>query len=395
MKIMIFTAATGGGHLRASGAMEDFIKQNSAHEVVVVDTLKTIGTVLDKTVCNSYLFMARNVPSLFGRLYKQTNRESRFSSLVPKLNSAFSHSLLSCIAECNPDIIVTNHPFATEMISHLKETGDLLLPLICLITDYGLHRAWLADNVDAYVVASEEMIPQLQDCGVNPSKIYPFGIPVYGVFFASPDKAAIYKELQFEKDVPTILFMAGSFGVSNIMKLYKDLIASETPMQIIIITGKNKKLYEAFERELKSLGDASASTRLVFFTSEVEKYMQVSDLIVTKPGGLTVSEALACNLPLAVFDAIPGQEEDNANFLVEKGMGVRLEKNEDISAIISDLITNREKLDAMRENCITFDKSKSMDNILQIAEELTHKYNFFESTARDVRHILFSANANS
>ena len=143
------------------------------------------------------------------------------------------------------------------------------------------------------------------------------------------------------------------------------------PMQIIVITGRNEKLYEAFEKEI---GQGSRiPTKLVYFTDEVEKYMHAADLLVTKPGGLTVSEALACNLPMAVFDAIPGQEEDNANFLKTHDMCVRLGKGGDFAQEISALLRERQRLQEMRKNCQEFDKSQSIPNMLALIQELLAK----------------------
>ena len=369
MKILLLTAATGGGHLRASNAVERYIRDNTGHDVKSVDTLKAVGRFLDKTVCDSYLFMAKKVPALFGRLYKQTNKQNLFSDLVPKLSGMFSNLLLPAIEAYHPDVIITTHPFATEMVSDLKEDGSVTAPLICILTDYGAHRAWIADYVDAYVVASDDMVPELMTFGVPKEKIYPFGIPVHDVFFDREDRSMILRDLNFDPELPTLLFMAGSFGVSNIIKLYRDLTETNVKMQIIVITGRNRKLYEAFEKELAS--GARLPTRLIYFTDEVEKYMHASDLLVTKPGGLTVSEALACNLPLAVFDAIPGQEEDNANFLKTHDMGVRLHKGDDFAEQISSLLMEKQKLQAMRENCEEFDKSQSIPNLLVLIRTLT------------------------
>lgn len=369
MKILLLTAATGGGHLRASNAVERYIRDNTGHDVKSVDTLKAVGRFLDKTVCDSYLFMAKKVPALFGRLYKQTNKQNLFSDLVPKLSGMFSNLLLPAIEAYHPDVIITTHPFATEMVSDLKEDGSVTAPLICILTDYGVHRAWIADYVDAYVVASDDMVPELMTFGVPKEKIYPFGIPVHDVFFDREDRSMILRDLNFDPELPTLLFMAGSFGVSNIIKLYRDLTETNVKMQIIVITGRNRKLYEAFEKELAS--GARLPTRLIYFTDEVEKYMHASDLLVTKPGGLTVSEALACNLPLAVFDAIPGQEEDNANFLKTHDMGVRLHKGDDFAEQISSLLMEKQKLQAMRENCEEFDKSQSIPNLFVLIRTLT------------------------
>lgn len=368
MKIMLLTAATGGGHLRAAHAVEQYIRDNTAHEVVTVDALKAVGKLLDKTVCDSYLFMAKRVPTMFGRLYKHTNKQNIFSDLVPKLSGLFSNQLFISIAEHNPDVIITTHPFATEMVADLKSDGMLKTPLICIITDYGVHRAYIADEVDAYVVASEDMLPELKAFGVEESKVYPFGIPVHNVFFNREDRDVFLQSQSLDPNIPVVLFMAGSFGVSNIIKLYRDLEKTDAPMQIIVITGKNKKLYESFEKEIE--GGTKIPTRLVFFTDEVEKYMHASDLLVTKPGGLTVSEALACGLPMAVFDAIPGQEEDNADFLATHEMCVRLKKDSDFAHEISSLLKEKERLHSMRENCRGFDKSQSIPNMLELINKL-------------------------
>lgn len=370
MKILLLTAATGGGHLRASHAVEEYIRSNTGYDVKSVDTLKAIGRFLDKTVCDSYLFMAKKAPAMFGRLYKQTNKQNLFSGLVPKLSGLFSNLLFAAISDYQPDVILTTHPFATEMVSDLKEDGTVTAPLICILTDYGVHRAWIADHVDAYVVASEDMVPELMTFGVEKEKIFPFGIPVHDVFFDWEDRDMILRDLRLDPELPTLLFMAGSFGVSNIIKLYRDLADTQIPMQIIVITGRNRKLYEAFEKEIYAQTPQRIPTRLIYFTDEVEKYMHASDLLVTKPGGLTVSEALACNLPMAVFDAIPGQEEDNANFLKTHDMGVRLQKGSDFAQEISTLLREKQQLREMRENCAKFDKSQSIPNLLELIRSL-------------------------
>jgi len=140
VKILILSAATGGGHLRASHAIEKYIMENSTgNEVVVVDALKSISFVLDKTVCDGYHFLATKTPKVFGQLYRKTNEESLLSNLVTRFSSAFSQRLIPLMEEQNADVIISTHPFATEMVSHLKSRGIVTVPLICLMTDYGPH----------------------------------------------------------------------------------------------------------------------------------------------------------------------------------------------------------------------------------------------------------------
>ena len=170
--------------------------------------------------------------------------------------------------------------------------------------------------------------------------------------------------------------MAGSFGVTNVLGIYRQIVRADIPFQAVVITGRNEKLYAAFADEVER---SPKPTRLVFFTDEVENYMHSSDLLITKPGGLTVSEALACNIPLAVFDAIPGQEEDNADFLLTHNMAVRLKPGEDCGAVIRSLLEDSRRLDRMRSSCAEFDKSRSSENILSLTRRLAADYQKLKS----------------
>ena len=397
MKILILSAATGGGHLRASRALQTYIRENTeGNEVVIADALKSINTILDKTCCDGYHFMATKAPRVFGRLYRATNMDTPLYSLVSRFNGAVGVRLMPLLTEEKPDVIISTHPFATEMVSHLKGKGRVTAPLICLMTDYGPHRAWIAPHVDAYVVANEAMASQMTEWGVPEEKIHPFGIPVEDVFFSKADKHALLREFGLSSSLPTVLFMAGSFGVMNILGIYKDLVRTDFPFQIIIITGRNKRLYRAFQ---KIILRSPKPTKLVFFTDRVADYMHACDLLVTKPGGLTTSEALACDIPLAVFDAIPGQEEDNANFLISHtlacdiplavfdaipgqeednanflishNMAIPLDSRKNCAKEITSLLEDSRRLEAMRESCGSFDKSASSRNIFSLLNELT------------------------
>lgn len=379
MKILILSAATGGGHLRASRAISSYIRQTDPEsQVDVVDAMKSIGSLLDKTVCDGYHILATKTPKLFGKLYRATNKKSPLSSLLNQFSNAFSRLLLPTIEESAPDAIISTHPFVSEMVSHLKSVGAVGVPLITLMTDYGPHRAWIADHVDAYVVSNAGMIPQMEVMGVDRSRIYPFGIPVENVFFTKADKPALLEKFGLEPDMPTVLIMAGSFGVMNILKIYRQIVQVDLPFQIVVITGKNEKLYAAFADEIEK---TPRKTKLVFFTNEVENYMHASDLLITKPGGLTVSEALACNIPLAVFDAIPGQEEDNADFLLSNDMAVKLEHGTDCGETVRSLLEDSRRLGKMRNSCEEFDKSHSTENILKLTRRLCAQY----AEAREAR----------
>ena len=165
-----------------------------------------------------------------------------------------------------------------------------------------------------------------------------------------------------------VLMMAGSFGVKNILGIYEDIIDIDYDFELIIVTGRNKKLYEKFQEKVAL---SERDVKLIYFTEEIVKYMKCADMIITKPGGLTVTEALACNIPLVIFDAIPGQEEENADFLIKNNMAIRLSSDDkSIRNTIEVLLTNDEKLKTMKKACIAFDKSKSCENIFSLIKEI-------------------------
>lgn len=368
MNILILSASTGGGHMRASKAIESYmIKQDKDINVKIVDSLLYISPILNKTITSGYVYLATKTPKLYGKLYDLSNKDRKFSNFVTRINNIFANKLLPLIDDFKPDVIITTHPFPTEMVSRLKLKNEINIPLICIMTDYAPHKAWLSEKVDAYIVANDDMVAKMVAQGVSEEHIYPYGIPVDEVFFEEEEKQLVLEELNLDKNLPTILMMAGSFGVANVFDIYANIIDIDLDFQIILVTGKNKKLYNQFE---EVVGNSPKNTKLIYFTNEINKFMQASDIIITKPGGLTVTEALACNIPMAIFDAIPGQEEENAEFLIKHNMAVRISDGNSCREAIVRLLEDNGKLENMKEACKSFDKNDSSKNIFLLLNEL-------------------------
>ncbi len=425
MKTLILSASTGGGHNRASNALKAYITSKDNGEVVeIVDTLKYCSSILDKTVTVGYKTLAKNAPALFGTFYKSADKESPVSDLVNSVMTQFAKKLLPLIEEKNPDVVVTCHPFASSMMSILKEAYNIEIPVISIITDYMPHRAYIGDHIDAYITASKDTADNLSSkYKVDPHRIYPLGMPIFESFYHKDENRCkeTFDRLGFSSKKPTVLVMAGSFGVTDILKIYENLVEIDIDYQIIVITGKNQKLYDAFEKLLNrnlnefetsdystlfsELSDANIAkliyehseqlrhelsskltktfrrstdktkpTKLFYFVDNVEDYMHISDLIITKPGGLTTSESLACALPMAVFKAFPGQEAQNADFLVEKNAAIMLEKGEKGAQQIKELLSNPHTLSKMKESCAGCAQLHSSERIYSLMKDIV-KYN--------------------
>lgn len=423
MNILILSASTGGGHNRASNALKAYITSTDPDSKVrIVDTLEYCSTMLNKTVTKGYKALAKNAPELYGTFYKSADKDSPVSELVNTAMTQFAKKLLPLVEDNTYDIVVICHPFASSMMSILKATYNIDIPVVSIITDYMPHRAYIGDHIDAYVTASKDTADNLsRKYGVDNRHIYPLGMPIFNSFYHKDENRAkeTLDRLGFRHDIPTVLIMAGSFGVNDILKIYENLVQLDIEYQIIVITGKNQRLYEAFEKLLnrniaefethdysnlfQNLSDAGIAklifehseqlrrelgskliktftrstdktkpTKLYYFVDNVEDYMHVCDLIITKPGGLTTSESLACALPLAVFKAFPGQEAQNADFLVDKHCAVVLEKGQKGAKQIEALLNSPDTLADMKQNCANCAPKNSTERIYSLMKDIVN-----------------------
>ena len=381
MKVLIFTASTGGGHKRAAAAIEAKIREISPEtEVSVVDGMRAIGRFYNKSVCTGYYIMATKTPEFYGQLYKITDRQELAARAVMKSNENMSRKLLEVISKHAPDVIIICHAFIGNMVSRLKAKGKLTTQTILLITDYDAHRTYISPNIDAFVIPQPQMKQKLVETfGVDENKIYALGIPTLDRFTEKADRAEICARERLNPDKPTVLLMAGSFGVTGVLKFYQQLVRSEADIQMIVITGRNIRLFDHFQRKIEAL-DSKSSTKLLYFVDNVEDYMHVSDLIVTKPGGLTVTESIACELPMAIYSAFPGQERENAEFLVSQNAAILIEKDVGAAQIVA-LLNSPERLQKMRESCRNMAQPNAAEHIFRLAVQLCSPKQLPESAA--------------
>lgn len=366
MKILILSVSAGGGHIHAAEAIKKYILLNdSKSKVEVVDTLKFINPIIDKLVIGSYLKTLKVSPSLFGKLYNFSETDDNLATFSNKFNEILAKKILPLINNFEPDLIITTHPFPCEMVTILKRKSEISVPIVSVLTDYAPHSFWIHKGVDAYVVSNNDMLEEMVTRGVDRNLIHDLGIPVLPDFINYYDRTETLNELNLNPETSTILIMGGSLGIGKIIDIYEELTKIKTKIQVIVITGNNKKLY----CELKSLENTTSTpTRILGYTEEVTKYMQSCDLLLTKPGGLTITEALICKTPIAIFCPIPGQEEKNAEFLIKHKLAIHLNNGENCGGIVEDLITHKDKLNEMKKNCELFAKPCSGNDIYKLLE---------------------------
>lgn len=325
MRIIIFYAKYGGGHLSAANSIKEAIEKSyKENEVEMIDCMEYLNKAINYITIKSYEQMAKKMPKLWGKVYK-ASRKGIIANISNGINKMLSGKLGKLITKMEPDIIISTHPFSNQMCAILKKAGKINMPIYSILTDFKYHEQWLVKHeyIDKFFVSNEKMRKDLIKYGINENKVFAEGMPISQKFLEEFDKKQIREEFKLKENLKTILFFAGGrMGLArkNIFEFMQVLKDKSKDMQIIGISGKNQKIYEKF----KQIANGSQNIKIIEFTDKVPELMSVSDLVITKPGGITISEALASGLPILVINPIPGQEEENAEFLEENNLAIWL-----------------------------------------------------------------------
>lgn len=360
-KILLLSVSTGGGHNSAARAIKDALEEAGC-EVSMVDTLKFASPVLDRIVSGGYEKSAKYIPRTYGVMYKMAGRKNSKDEIDQIVSRAIGRKILHLVQETNPDAIIGTHPFPIMALMKYKEMGIIDMPVISLLTDYTVHPAYVQKNIDAFIVGDEDVVYFLNRAGIDKNKIYPFGIPISKNFLCANSTDSIKKQLQLE-DKFTVLLMGGSFGAGNMKECLLDLLSSSYDFQIIVITGRARSLKEKLTKMINEI-QPEKTVRVLGYTKEMPQLLSYADVLITKPGGLTTTEAITKAIPMVIPYYIPGQEEDNISFLLNNGLAIKTFKNYSLSTIIEILIDNPERRQDIVER---MKKRRKFDSAKKIA----------------------------
>ncbi len=372
-KLLVLSASYGEGHQQAAVAIRDALTNMSPHtEVKIVDYMRSVHPMLDSVMKYCYLNSVRFAPALYGWFYKGTSQIPPSSIIQRQLNSLGIDEMEETLREFKPDVVLATFPTPAGVVSHLKQQGKVDVPLATVITDHAIHSQWIHPFTDAYFVGSEYVRKGLVARGIPSDIIHVTGIPVRPAFLQSFDRDALCKKYGLRPDIPTVLVMGGGYGVmGDVDQICEELFQYPYPVQVIVVAGKNKRMKMQLDEAVK------AATRPVWvygFVSEVYELMAVSDLMLTKAGGLTISEALAVQLPMLLYRPIPGQEVQNAKFLVRAGVAVLARNRKQVSEHLYDLLVkNPGKRALMKEKALKVRKVNSAEDIAEILMDLANR----------------------
>lgn len=367
MKVLFLSASTGGGHAKAAEAVMEYMKQKiQGSEPLMIDSLKYISPLVNRLVVGAYLKSVKMTPHLYGKLYKLSETEEGITDMTKTFNRMLSYKLYDFINVCNPSVIVCTHTFPLQMLSNLKCKGKIPIPVVGIVTDFVNHLFWKLDGIDAFIVAHDYIKNDMIKMGIAAERIYTYGIPVADSFMKKKDRFLLRNELGL-RNKPTILIMGGSLGYGEVRDVFVSLLGSSRDIQIITVTGMNGKLKSQLE-ELSH--NSEKNVKILSYSDRISDLMDVSDFIITKPGGVTISEALVKKLPIMIMSPIPGQEERNARFLTNSGAAVQLFPGEDMDSIFCQIMDNPIRIRHMREMAEYLAKPDASEEIANLIVRL-------------------------
>jgi len=344
MKVLIIHASAGAGHRRAAEAIYNYLKENSTDlDLVLLDALDKTNALFKFDYTKGYSFLIRYATTLWFWAFWATDSKflrpiSRFVARV--INGINCQSLIHYFIKENPDLIVSTHFLPSELAASLKQRKKISSKLITVITDYGVHPFWVCPGTDLYVVASDFTKDRLMLEGVGVDKISVLGLPFDPKFMRQFDRRVLCHKIGIDDKKFTVLLMTGSFGLGPLEEIVQAL---HKDCQILVVCAGNKKLYK------KLLRRNLENVKVFGFIPNTEELMAVSQVIITKPGGATITEVLIMELPVIFISAIPGQETANAEALAEYGIGVSLKNIEEIKNFVLDLKHNPEKIIQLKQ----------------------------------------------
>jgi processive 1,2-diacylglycerol beta-glucosyltransferase len=353
-RVLVLSASAGAGHVRAAQALERaLVATGRVREVRHVDVLQYTSKLFRHVYAQAYLDLVNRRPEVLGWLYDYFDEPWKHERLRLALDKLNTTRFVRLLEREQPDWAVSTHFLPAQIIGWLRSKGRLATRQAIVVTDFDVQGMWLTRHVDRYFVALDETRAHLERLGVPPAAVTVSGIPIDPVFAEPKDGRAMRAKHGLALDRTTILVSAGGFGVGPVEALIHALLELRHPAQLLVICGRSEELKGRLDELAAARPPALTPTlHVVGYTTEMDEYMAAADLLVGKPGGLTSSEALARGLALVIVHPIPGQEERNADHLLEAGAAIRCNNLPALAWKIDRLLDDPARLAAMRANAL-------------------------------------------
>jgi processive 1,2-diacylglycerol beta-glucosyltransferase len=357
-RILYLYLTKHSGHYAAAVAIDEAVRRLDGRvDSMLLDSFSHANPVLSKVTLRAYLAALKTAPEIWEWMYDNPEFKQRTAKIRDLLNRGNSRKLESILTSFKPDIVVCTQAFACGVLASWKaRTGNHRPALVGVLTDFVAHRYWAHPQVNLYIAPNDATKGTLVSQGVPPERVRVTGIPVNDRYLHVANKDAVYESLGFKPGLPLLLLMGGSLGLGPMKSVIRKLDRLPQPFYIVAITGKNEELKERLERKGQKLRHP---TRIFGFVENVHELMDVAELVVTKPGGITTAECLVKRLPMIIINPIPGQEAKNTEYLLSHGVAVQAEDAKAVRLFVDEFLRNPEKLRHMREAARTLGRPRS------------------------------------
>jgi len=362
-RVLILSTSAGTGHVRAAQALEkEFARDPRVDRVVHEDALDFTNKVFQKIYSSLYLRLVRSAPTALGWAYRASDEPWKGEEIRNQFDRLNTRPLVKFIREFEPDITVCTHFMPAGIISHLLGKQAFQTRHAITVTDLDCHAMWLTHRFHRYFVAIDETKAHLEALGLPAERITVSGIPIDPVFSETVNRTVARRALGLDANRPTLLLSAGALGIGPTELIVERLNHLQGDFQCVVVCGKNPAIKTRVEKVA-----AGQPGRFVVlgYTDRMHELMHLSDLYIGKPGGLTMSEALTCGLPMAIFSPIPGQEERNSDHLLEQGAAIRCNELTTLPFKIGRLLAEPERLAAMRRAALAYAHPHAARTIVQ------------------------------
>ncbi len=343
-RILFLYISPSSGHQHAADAVREALGLlEPSWETFGIDSFSYAYPKIGKLISRAYLEVLRRTPALWNYVYDNPDVETATREIREILNLISGPKMQNLVERYTPEALVCTQAVPCSVFAAEKRRRGLTIPLIAVVTDFAIHSYWVYPEVDLYCVPSEDVRKDLIRYGIDATRIVVTGIPISPKFLKPQRKEQVRMRLGLDPKKTTLLIMGGSQGMGPLQETLEKL--QELPVQCLVATGLNRELY----RLLRKTHGQDKQTRLFGYTRRIHQLMEAADILITKPGGLTSSEALAKNLPMILTSPIPGQEERNARYLEKIGVAQSADAPDEIVAQVKTLLDHPTRLKTMLE----------------------------------------------
>jgi processive 1,2-diacylglycerol beta-glucosyltransferase len=360
-KVAILSTSVGAGHTRAAEALERaFLDLGAARQVRHIDALKYANRMYASLYVKANSYMVHRMPVVAGWLYDALDKPWKSERQRVAFDRLNTRPLVRMLQDYQPEIVVCTHFLPAGVLSSLTPSDRPTPRQVTVITDLDVHAIWLSRSCEHYFVALDESRERLKAFGIAAERISVTGIPVDPAFALPKNKSAICDKHGLLENCPTILVSAGRLRRDPLERVMHSLMSLRCNAQIIVVCGGNEDLRKRVSQDVSRLSvDALVTFKIVGYTRDMDELMAVSDIMVGRPGGLTTAEALASGLACVIVKPIPGQEERNADHLLEAGAAIRCNDLSLLTYKIERLLDDPTRLDFMKQNAARMGRPRS------------------------------------